>query len=257
MKIDCFLDSELWESQYAESDEIIMLPMIQKLNGEFEMPDCDEAAEFAAENPEILKKFTGDFTEAFEEWAASDKLEDPEICERLATFTYGLWMLAGAFVTFDIAQRLYNAFTVPANETNIAVFENIVSLIIKSTDGVEALTEILELRFDRGEFRDGEVSAVSQITSGEIKSDRFYKFLRRLVKNYKESSAVYCVLIDCVGDYGDNRAVSFLRTLMGKYHDLGLKYADNKDRVNLEYCKMFYMHFLGAIRKLGGNTELD
>ncbi len=118
--------------------------------------------------------------------------------------------------------------------TYLCSFKEGVDKIVATLSGTEAFTE-------------REFTLLSFLSSCEFHSDDVYRTIRTCCK--RAGSDFLPAVYYCFADYGEGRAVSYLRTTAKKFRDLWLSGVDAEEN------KEIYFSIISVIEQLGGNTE--
>lgn len=96
-------------------------------------------------------------------------------------------------------------------------------------------------------FTEREFTLLSYLSSCEFHSDDVYRTIRTCCK--RAGSDFLPAVYYCFADYGEGRAVSYLRTTAKKYRDLW------QSGIDAENNREIYFSIISVIEQLGGNTE--
>lgn len=129
------------------------------------------------------------------------------------------------------------------NENNEIVFDSAAFFLALSESGIKAITE----KSNSEAPSDKTFTLLSNAASSEYKSDGLYVAIRSFCKRATGKFTPDCYYLFL--DYGDARAVSFLRTQAKKYRELWLSGENTDENRNA------YFTLVDIIAELGGNTE--
>lgn len=227
-----FITENYGEKPDFEASLELVKPYIYDDN--YEVPS--ELRDMLLEHKETLLSWTADFVDTLSE-NVSDDVDYQNAFGSVYTLVAEVYDEKIARKSLELYKKLdYKKyeFCCEAIGLYLATTEQGVSDIIEYLNSSEAITE-------------KEFSLLSLASGSIFHSDDLYRTIRSCCKKAPED--LMPEILYCFEDYGDQRAVSYLRTIAKKYRELWLS------GFNVEKNKEIYFSAISIIEKLGGNID--